>query len=66
VRQRGDTHPGCHHLDQQQRVIDAFQLGTDAGRLQEMTPDVEASALHGINQQRFRGQILRRNQRLHG
>jgi len=66
VRQRGDAHPCGHHLDQQQRVIDAFQLGTDAGRLQEMAPDVEAPALHGINQQCFRGQVLWRNQRLRG
>ncbi|MCB8849333.1 hypothetical protein KPC190_04517 [Klebsiella pneumoniae] len=65
MRQRGDAHPGSHHLDQQQRVIDAFQLRADAGRLQEVAPDIEAPALHGINQQRFRGQILRGNQRLH-
>jgi hypothetical protein len=66
VRQRGDAHPRGHHLNQQQRVIDAFQLRADAGRLQEVAPDIQATALHGINQQRFRGQILRRDARLHG
>jgi hypothetical protein len=66
VRQGGDAHPRRHHLNQQQRVIDAFQLRADAGRLQEVAPDIQACALHRINQQRFRRQIFRRDARLCG
>jgi hypothetical protein len=65
VRQRCDTHPGCHHLNQQQRVIDAFQVRADARRLQEMPPDIQTTALHRINQQRFGRQIFRRDTRFH-
>jgi len=55
VRQRRDAHSGCHHLNQQQRVIHAFQLWANARRLQEVTPDIQTAALHRINQQRFSG-----------
>jgi len=50
VRQRRDPHFRRHHLNQQQGVIDAFQVWTDARRLQEMTPDIQTTALHRINQ----------------
>jgi len=63
VRQRRDAHFCRHHLDQQQRVIDAFQRRSNACRLQKMPPDIQPTALHRINQQRFAGQIFRRNTR---
>jgi len=59
VRQRGDPHAGRHHLNQQQGVIHTFQLRANARRLQEVTPDIQATALHRINQQGFRRQIFR-------
>jgi len=55
VRQRRDAHFCRYHLDQQQRVIDAFQRRGDACRLQKMPPDIQPAALHRINQQRFAG-----------
>jgi len=57
VRQRRDTHPRRHHLDQQQRVIHALH------RLQEVTPDVQSTALDRVDQQRFSGDIFGRNTR---
>jgi len=61
VRQRRDAHPGCHHLDQQQRVIHALQHRVNARWLQEVTPDIQPATLDWIDQQRFSGDILRRN-----
>jgi len=61
VRQRRDTHSGRHHLNQQQGVIHAFQLRADACGLQEVTPDIQTTALHRVDQQRFCGQIFRRD-----
>jgi len=58
VRQRSDTHPRRHHLNQQQRVINAFQRRADASRLQKMTPHVQALALYRVNQQRFTGEVF--------
>jgi len=66
VRQRRDAHSGRHHLNQQQGVIHAFQLRTDACRLQEVTPDIQTTALNRIDQQRFRRQIFRRDARFRG
>jgi len=63
VRQCRDTHPGCHHLDQQQRVIHALHHRVNARRLQEVTPDIQPAALDRIDQQRFSGDILRGNAR---
>jgi len=63
MRQRRDTHPGRHHLDQQQRVIHALHHRVDARRLQEVAPDIQPAALDRIDQQRFSGNILRRNAR---
>jgi len=59
VRQRRNTHPGRHHLDQQQRIIDALHQRVNTGRLQKVTPDIQPAALHRIDQQRFSGDILR-------
>jgi len=50
VRQGGDTHPRGDHLNQQQRVIDTFQLWADPRRLQEVAPDIQPPALYRINQ----------------
>jgi len=61
VRQRRDTHPGRHHLDQQQRVIHALHHRVDARRLQEVAPDIQPAALDRIDQQRLSGDILRGN-----
>jgi len=66
VRQRRDTHSGRHHLNQQQGVIHAFQLRADASRLQEVTPDIQTTALNRVDQQRFGRQIFRRNARSGG
>jgi len=66
VRQRRDAHSGGNHLNQQQGVIHAFQLWADACGLQEMTPDIQATALYRVNQQRFCRQIFRRNARFSG
>jgi redox-sensitive bicupin YhaK (pirin superfamily) len=66
VRQRRDTHSGRNHLNQQQGVIHAFQLWANACGLQEVTPDIQAAALHRVNQQRFRRQIFRRDARFTG
>jgi len=66
VRQRRDTHARRHHLDQQQRVIDAFQRRADASRLQKMAPDIQTLTLHRINQQRFSGKVFRGNARFTG
>jgi len=66
VRQCRDAHSGRHHLYQQQRVIYAFQLWANPSGLQEVTPDIQATALHGINQQRFCRQIFRRDARFTG
>jgi len=63
VRQRCDTHSGRHHLNQQQGVIHAFQLRANACRLQEVTPDIQTTALNRVNQQRFRRQVFRRDAR---
>jgi len=63
VRQRRDAHIGGNHLNQQQGVIHAFQLRANACRLQEMTPDIQATALNRINQQRFCCQVFRRDAR---
>jgi len=64
VRQRGNTHARRDHLNQQQRVIDAFQRRADPCGLQEMPPDIQSATLHRINQQRFAAQIFRNNARL--
>jgi hypothetical protein len=61
VRQRRDAHSGRYHLNQQQRVIHAFQLRAHARRLQKVAPDIQAAALHRINQQHFRRQVFRRD-----
>jgi len=66
VRQGCDAHSGRHHLNQQQGVIHAFQLRADACRLQEVTPDVQTTALHRVDQQRFGCQIFRRDARFRG
>jgi len=66
VRQRRDTHSGRHHLNQQQGVIHAFQLRANACRLQEVAPDIQAAALHRINQQRLCRQVFRRDARFGG
>jgi len=66
VRQRRDAHSGRHHLNQQQGVIHAFQLRADARRLQEVTPDIQTTALNRVDQQRFRRQIFRRDARSGG
>jgi len=66
VRQRRDTHSGRHHLNQQQGVIHAFQLRTDACRLQEVAPDIQTTALDRVNQQRFCRQVFRRDARFGG
>jgi len=66
VRQRRDAHSGRHHLNQQQSIIDALELRADTRRLQKMTPDIQTTALHRINQQRFCGQVFRRNARFGG
>jgi len=63
VRQRGNAHARRHHLNHQQRVINAFQRWANPGRLQEMPPDIQPATLHRINQQRFAAQIFRRNAR---
>jgi len=63
VRQRRDAHPGGNHLDQQQGVIHAFQLWTNACGLQEVTPDIQPTALDRVNQQGFGRQIFRRDAR---
>jgi len=63
VRQRRDTHPRRYHLDQQQRVIHALHHRVNARRLQEVTPDVQPTALNRVDQQRFSGDILGRNAR---
>jgi len=66
VRQRRDAHSGGNHLNQQQRIIHAFQLWADARRLQEMAPDIQATALHRVYQQRFSRQVFRGDTRLAG
>jgi len=65
VRQRRDPHFSRHHLNQQQGVIDTFQVRADACRLQEMAPDIQTTALHRIDHQRFGRQIFRRDARFH-
>jgi len=55
VWQRRDAHSGGNHLNQQQGVIHAFELRANAGRLQEVTPDIQPTALYRVNQQRFTG-----------
>jgi len=66
VRQRRNAHSGRHHLNQQQGVIHAFQLRVDACRLQEVTPDIQTTALDRVDQQRFRRQIFRCDARFRG
>jgi len=63
VRQRRNAHPRGNHLNQQQRIINTFQRRAHARRLQEVTPDIQAAALYGVNQQRFAGDIVRRDAR---
>jgi hypothetical protein len=63
VRQRCDAHPRGNHLNQQQRVINTFQRRAHARRLQEVAPDIQATALHRVDQQRFAGDIVRRDAR---
>ncbi|OBU12123.1 hypothetical protein AYY18_17385 [Morganella psychrotolerans] len=61
MRQCGDPHPGCNHLNQQQGVIHRFHLRRHTRRLQEAPPDIKALALYRVNQQRVTAQILRLN-----
>jgi len=63
VRQRCNPHACGDHLNQQQRVIDAFQRRADACRLQKVSPDIKPAALHRIDEQRFAGDIFRRDMR---
>jgi len=61
VRQGSGAHFCRYHLNHQQRVIHAFQRRADPRRLQEMSPDIQSAALDRIDQQRFAGQIFRRD-----
>jgi len=53
VWQRRNAHPRRHHLNQQQRVIDAFQRWADTSRLQEVPPDIQPLTLNRIDHQNF-------------
>jgi len=61
VRQSRNAHPRSYHLNQQQRVVDALQRRADACWLQKVPPDIKPLALHRVDQQRFAGDIFRRN-----